>query len=365
MSAINRILIKVIVKRYYEQSAGLLLVVFFVMFGMVESSQVIYYHLSLMHAMLQGIGFLTIVSVVWLIYLLRALSLVRHNLALPENEFLQILRARTPAQQYWHSTLCIVLIMLPVLLYGGLTIGLGVQEKHFTEAFVITLILLILVLAGTIASVFFIHHPHLRVSPLAAMPSVRLSSYTGIFLKHIAHNLSLAWLITKVSSLLLLFGFLQIETDHYDSRPALLGFLFGLVAHAYMLFEFRRFENTQLVFLRNFPWSVTRRALQEASVYLLLLLPEVLMLLSNLINVPDALLAWMLGTMFFLALGRLAEATRLDMERYLIRIFWIFMLTFLFILAGLTTVMALAFLLYSVWEYRKYRHADLIEHIST
>ncbi len=61
MKAILHMMIKALVVPFYKDHAGMLIFVFFLMFGVVEASQVVNYHLALIHAMLSSGIFLLIV----------------------------------------------------------------------------------------------------------------------------------------------------------------------------------------------------------------------------------------------------------------------------------------------------------------
>ena len=61
MSAILHLMIKALVVPFYKNHAGLLFFVFFLMFGIVESTQIVFYHVSLIVGMLTSGIFLFIV----------------------------------------------------------------------------------------------------------------------------------------------------------------------------------------------------------------------------------------------------------------------------------------------------------------
>ncbi len=88
MLSLIRTINKVIVSKFYEQNAGFFLFVFFLMFGIVESSQLVSYHLSLIAGIIESTVFLAVVCTGWLIYMAKCLQFVLSRLDLPENEFL-------------------------------------------------------------------------------------------------------------------------------------------------------------------------------------------------------------------------------------------------------------------------------------
>ena len=70
-------MIKAMVIPFYKNHAGLLFFVFFTMFGIVESTQIVFYPVSLIHGMLSSGAFLLIVLMTWLFYQLKSLHFNR------------------------------------------------------------------------------------------------------------------------------------------------------------------------------------------------------------------------------------------------------------------------------------------------
>ena len=88
MLPVIRIFNKVIVGQFYQQHAGLLLFVFFIMFGIVEGSQLVYYYLSLIYGMLGSPVFLGIVFFIWVLYSFKCIQFTKTAMSLPQNSFL-------------------------------------------------------------------------------------------------------------------------------------------------------------------------------------------------------------------------------------------------------------------------------------
>ena len=68
MRAILHLMIRALVLPFYKNHAGLLFFVFFLMFGIVESTQLAFYHQSLIYGMLSSGIILLVVLMIWLLY---------------------------------------------------------------------------------------------------------------------------------------------------------------------------------------------------------------------------------------------------------------------------------------------------------
>ena len=71
-----KILVQVIVQKFYERNVGLFFFIFYLMFGIVESTQIITYHLSLIYGVLSSSVFLLMVCGVWVLYSLKYLQFI-------------------------------------------------------------------------------------------------------------------------------------------------------------------------------------------------------------------------------------------------------------------------------------------------
>ena len=87
MLSVTKVLGKVLVARFYERNAGLFFVVFYLMFGIVESSQIISYHQSLIYATLTSLVFQLMVGGVWLLYSVKCIQFIAEQLRQPQNQF--------------------------------------------------------------------------------------------------------------------------------------------------------------------------------------------------------------------------------------------------------------------------------------
>ncbi|MEQ8424392.1 MAG: hypothetical protein RIA63_06760, partial [Cyclobacteriaceae bacterium] len=118
MFQIAGVLNRVIVKRFYERNTGFFLFVFLVMFGVVEGSQIISYHLSLIAGMLGSGVFMAVVFGVWLAYSVKCIQFVHEVLDHPKNGFLFLLRGLNKRKQFQYFLWVIFLLFLPVTVYS-------------------------------------------------------------------------------------------------------------------------------------------------------------------------------------------------------------------------------------------------------
>lgn len=329
------VVIKTLVAKFYEQNAGLLLFIFFLMFGIVESGQIINYHLSLVYGMLEAPIFLAVVCLIWTAYMLRTVQFTFGQLAKPENAFLVDL-----AKIKSNRSLLIVLVSQtmmyePVLFYTILIVGVAINTGHFVVAIFILGYHAVLMMSSSWLINKKIRETHIQRN-WSFLPVIRWNvpkPFPYFFLGMLTNKNPFMLLTTKIFSLLCVLGMMQIELGHYDMRVALLGICFGLVAHAVIVFEFRRHEDRSLVFVRGLPISLGHRYAYLMAVYLILFLPEAILLIVNNVPVGHVLAIVVFATMSLLYLHSKLYVGILNMDKHIRRTFIVFLLSFLLVMS--------------------------------
>lgn len=349
----NRILLLVIIKKFYERNTGFFFFIFFLMFGIVESTQIVNYHLSLIYGMISAPVFLALVCFLWALYMTKCIAFFQQALALPENSFLRQISLSNPGRQMRLIAYSVIFMYVPVLLYSILIVSIALQTHHFLVAVIIIGFHASLIVAGT-AYIFF--HLNSVRPPLITFPSFHWSwakPFPFFYLSLLTSRLKIILFVTKIFSVLSILLFLQISLDHYEYRTALLGLLFGLAAHTVITFEFRKLEDQNLFFIRGLPFSIGQRFLHLALTYALLLLPEIVTIVVNQIRIIDALSIFIAGLSFLLFTHCSLYSRRPNMDEHMQTILWVFLLGFGLTLFKLSLPASVFLLVLSLVRYRK------------
>lgn len=128
MNAVARILIKSVVIPFYRSHAGLLLFVFLLMFGTVESNQLVNYHRSLIEGMFTSGAFLAFVCVVWTLYSVKIFLYVIALFRKPEYRFLTDAMLISGWSRFMNLSVSVVACFLPVLVYSVFIYAIGFRE---------------------------------------------------------------------------------------------------------------------------------------------------------------------------------------------------------------------------------------------
>lgn len=335
------ILTKVFTHRFYTRNTGFFLLLFYLLFGTVESSQLLSYHLSLMKGFLFNTSFLLLVLGLWFLYNAKCVNYVVKTLSTRGYEFLYSTLGGCNTGRRRSLLVCIhISIYFPVLLYSLIAIIVALRYQLYIPVVSICFFNLLMCVIAV-----WTYERKLRNTDITAF-----SGYFNQWLnKHFRKPPALYYLYelltgharmllsTKLfSGFVLLLTFGLMKQDIYDIRMVLLGVLLCTIAHVMLIFQHRNFEDQQLQFTRNLPVSLSERYLSMALLYLVLFLPEYIMVVVNTWHhlVPADLLKVLLLAFSALLLFRsLLYFARLDPDKHLR---WVLLIAFvlLFMILG-------------------------------
>jgi hypothetical protein len=355
MGAVTHVLNKVLVKKFYERNVGLLFFVFYLMFGVVESNQVISYHRSLIYGVLTSPVFLLGVMGVWMLYSAKYLQLVLSELSEPHNQFLKDYSRLDRPQQFWPMLFSIFMMDQPVLIYSAFIVGVGIVSQQYLPAVAVIVFHSAKLVGCTWIVLQRINSLHERKTtkllPTIQWPWKRYFPF--FYLGHFTNQLPLALLFTKGFSLFAIIGFMQITTDHYENRTALMGLLFGLMAHSVIIFESRRLEETYLTFAKGLPLSMLKRFVFLSLFYGVLLMPELVLLAINKIIWFDLLLITLFAVFYLVYQHTRLFRGSLTIDAHTTFTFGLFLISFMLVLFKLYWLEAFALGILGFYQYKR------------
>jgi hypothetical protein len=355
MGAVTSLLIKVLVNKFYERNVGLLFFVLYLMFGVVESNQLISYHRSLIYGVLGSPIFLLGVMGVWILYTLKYLQLVLSELSEQQNQFLINYSRLTKAEQFWPMLFSVTLIYQPVLTYSAFIVGVGMATKQFLPTLEAIVFHAGILIASTMIIVRRINALHERKQG-AVFPKLKWpwkKRFPVFYLNHLTHQLPLGLLLTKAFSLFAIIGFMQITTDQYENRTALMGLLIGLMAHSVIIFEWRKLEEQYLQFAKGLPISIAQRFFYLCAAYAILVLPELTLLAVNKITPSDLVIIFVFAVGYLVYQHTRLYQHALNIDKHTTHTFGLFLISFMLVLFKLYWLEAAALLAVGFYQFKK------------
>jgi hypothetical protein len=276
-------------------------------------------------------------------------------LAEPHNQFLKDYSRLGKPQQFWPMLLSIIMMDQPVLLYSVFIVGVGTFSHQYVAVFLVFVFHFAKLVGCTWIVLRRVNSLHERKATklLRSIQWPWKKYFPFFYLGHFTNQLPLALLFTKAFSLFAIIGFMQITTDHYENRTALMGLLFGLMAHSVIIFESRRLEETYLIFARGLPISMIKRFLFLGLFYGVLLIPELVLLAINHIVWFDLLIITLFAVFYLVYQHTRLFRGSLTIDAHTTFTFGLFLISFMLVLFKLYWLEAIALSALGFYQYKR------------
>lgn len=336
MNALLTVFTKAFILPFYRSHAGLLLFVFFVMFGTVESNQLVNYHRSLIEATLTTPLFRLGVFIVWLLYGLKIIHSLLKLFRLPHYTFIHQLALLSKSKLFGWMLIVFLACFIPVLAYSFFIYQFGIQYGYYEVSTGIFLCQLVLCLFSAGFLTVFLSTQHtLSWSLVSHVRLPALYGRLGIYTQHIFHAEKLAIGISKVFSLALLYIVKEVLETGDDFRIIGIAWLFALLAHTFIVLKLKFFEDQHLLWVKSLPLSTFKTWTLYTIFYTALIIPEWI-LLAGVVNKGLTLYYYILlpllsGAWLTFAHAYLLKPDR-DVNQFTTWLFWFFLLSFILVL---------------------------------
>ncbi len=328
---------KLFIQRFYKVNAGLFLVSFIALFGIMSGVDTLNFHHALMRAITGSATNMLLAFVVFGLYNLKCISFSLKEIQKPENVFLFQVQGVSDMRQLLLYTYCHASLYLPVFMYGVIAAIIGFKDGHVVLAVFMLLWQGAMCLAGA-----YITFHQLNTTwkyPAIRLPEINFIKKRGYYfylLYHSLYNRKGAIVGIKILSLVLLQFMVALNADKPSKENVCFLVLLCISTHALLPVYFADFQEKQLGFMRNMPLALWQRYALYFVTYALLFLPELLFLLWNERNVLPLSVIF---SLYALAIGRLMLYSSLQylknltLDRYTGLIFVMFFVTLVLLAA--------------------------------
>jgi hypothetical protein len=300
------------------------------------------YHLSLIQGIMTNLPFLIVILLAWLLYALKCEQFVAEKLRRKDYRFLATLHMNKASFVYKRMLQVQVMLLLPVLTYASIAVWIGIRHHWFLHALYMMVFILIVCLAGAGRYRLLIRHAgHIRS---VAFRGIRLplkkNFYLGFIIKYILRKQKILFLAIKIFSCLFIWRMLLSRVrDASDMKMIFLFYSFGLFGHAVLIYKIRQMEEGSMNFYRALPASLVNRMMQYAVLYLLLFIPEIIIILRMCpayLDQTQAFLFIFFGYGILLLLNSLLFVRLFKPFEYLKMVSILFLMIFIAVLLGIT-----------------------------
>ena len=374
MNPVSNILSRSITLPFYRQNAGLLLFLFFLLFGTQPSLyHILTFHYALIKSVLNLDSFFLLTLAVWALYAFKVIFFITGCLKKESYDFIFGMNEVDAVKKFWYLFRMMVLLLAPALLYGMVVITIAVKEKLWTGASVVLLSMIVLLFLTTYI-IYLIWEKAKGLQELSkskiTLPVIIPVSLFRFCLRFIFQRQFLALLITKLLSFSIIYFFTRIESQLFENRMLWLIFITALIGHSFIIYRVFHFIEQDLGLYRNMPVKATLLLLTLFLLYCILLLPEAWALLGVAINQHNWQdYGWMLltGPSLLLLINSLLYTEDMKMEEFLKLLFGIWIVFILFSLSKNHWLIPLICILFGtiifLMSYRRYEKDMEVEGI--
>ena len=331
-----RLLINSLAKEFYQQHAGYFLMGFYLLFGIVESSQLMSYHKALLLAGVSSPVGILIVSVSWVLYCVKVYYFIKQRLGLNQYKFIFELGTvgKNPQLKVWLALYAV--IMAPIIIYVFALIAITIYNELF-----ISLICIVSVFAALVSGLSYLSYQSLTFGSLREeirQINLHIKFKRPFFTWPILYLLNeqpLMLIMCKALSLLFFKCMLWMFADvGHDTRVLLVALLTSVLCHAVLIFTLLKFEISYLNFNKSLPISTSKRFSGWLYTSIIILLPEwILLIVSSENDVYAILNGFLFGLAGMLFLLTLLYLVKLNMAIYLRWLLFYFFISMWSILA--------------------------------
>ena len=271
----NQFMIKMLVLPFYRAHTGFFILLFLLAFGFIRNTE----HLAIATFFSANTQLLLLLMLIWSIYYLRSIFFIRYWMQLSQNfywmqQFILLPRVRQMSG-FWIAQL---MINLPIAFYGFFIAVQGINQGYWLNVALILFYSLVMVVlpAFYYRKVLFSVYPEARQSRLGAYISRKWRKPRWLwFLSYLLKFKPLLLLFTKLLSLLLIIVVFNLyHTDTYDWRLLGIGVFVAFYFNGVLVYNKLQFDTVKMPGLLNLPVSSGRRSIQHLLEYVLLVIPE-------------------------------------------------------------------------------------------
>lgn len=348
-SSLTTVLIKIFVKGFYRVHSGIFLFFFVTVlmyFFFIEvlnqthlpPDQIVLYNLMLVLTLISSPVMVALVFIVWLGFTVKSWNYITGQMIMPSNQFLFYSSTSfSKVNQFKSWFIAQLTISLPIIAYGLFSFVIGIIFDYYIIPVVILSYVLLL---SAVSALIYVRHANKPInlnskSILSRIVGNWSKPFFSLFLYHVFDKLKVTLIVTKLLSYGIIIGSFYLLADVNDNLRVAGIVILGIVtAHAILIYQSYRFEESYLSFSRNFPYSRAKIYSNWTVTFLLLTLPENIWILSTFDpEISFALVIFNLGTgMLF---RNLLYIVTLDMRKFIYWVFFIFNLFFMIILLKL------------------------------
>lgn len=349
MKPINKVLVKVVVKEFYQTNAGFFLITIGLFFGFLKTPQ----HIDIAAALASNPVYYIIPLVLWSLYASKTYFFVHRIKKLPANSFLTDCILLNAPQRKFIVIYLQILLLLPTIAYSLFLALIAYQiQAYQSMAYVLLGHFLVLLVAG-----HFLHHRLIQPVDTNSSSNVitwinKIPKYMStLFIHHLFNRQPVPLLFTKALSIGIILGAsILFQSSDDDFRFLTLGALLAAGINSTLSYKYFEFNVKEMRIFNNLPISISSKFVIIIASFTLLMIPEIAVLVGN--NYPNTSIFYLVQiALMFLSLSifyhAIVQFLNMDMEHF-VRYPFLLTATLFFVILGYVPPLSIALPLFII-----------------
>jgi hypothetical protein len=362
-----KLLVRTIILTFYQQHIGLFLVVFYLLFGMIQGYDLILFHKALLLAISSSPVNLIILFVIWMAYAIKCLLFVKQKLAQEDYSFAKEITRMSKKAQIILWLKIYTFLLIPILCYGALVLITSIMHQYFFSVFITTVVLALMMIILSNYTYSFSNLSFNLYKAWINFPAIKVKKAFWCWpLWYLLNEQRIMMLICKIVSFLFFKAILLVFADiPNDIRIYLTALLAVVLSHAMLVLNITKFDAFYNAFAINLPITPLKRLTYWVLVFGLLLIPELILLV---VLTKISLLQFLICVLFcmgsMLMLQALVYFLKANADRYLQYLLFFFFVNMFAILSGYYLPFSIVTLIVCsiifIWNYNRVDLKDVL-----
>ena len=359
MNGVLSVLARCLVIEFYKQNAAFFGLMFLILFGFVKSQE----HIAIGSFLVANPLLLFFLYALWFGYGIKLILFIITSLNHRENQFLEAFYLLPPKIKISAVVLASMMLLVPVIGYSVFLIILSVPRSFYLSILSILISLFILHFLVAIMLMKKLHGlPHeKKFIEVRLLNKLAKPSYV-FFIEHLVRNDPVLLVLSKIYTCSMIIGTSALySTDQFDLRLFNEGILLAQVGNAAILHKYIRFYYLELRIIANLPERFITSSLKHLSTFLLLLIPEIIIILRYYpveAHFFDVFGTEVFGLSAVLLIYGMLIIKQMELSELITRIFWLIVIvTFLILFSVHPLILATLFIFISanIMYFRRYK----------
>lgn len=349
------------VSEFYRQRAGMFFVLLGLLFGFMSGNE---HHAFATFFMTDRFGMVYLLAI-WIGYTAFCIQFLLNLWKQPDYHFVYHTRLWEPRQRYTRFGLLALGFLQPILYYGVYMCIIAVQDNRLTRIGPIFVFYLLLITVFIASFEWRIRRPRLFVAKKLSVGGSKIprpKSWIYWTIEWLIREKGVTLLVSKLgTALIFTCTLLYYVTGDYDLRLPAIGLSLGYLLNIGLSYEIYDWESRIWVWGRSLPISVPRRFGRIILIHALILLPETLICFRyHLLSFWEISMLYSLGLSIVLLFHTyLYKKNGLMEDTMKPVLFGFVVLTLLILYKTPILLIAFAFVLASVYQFRKWYYGSV------